>query len=141
MYGYSHAGCDAYAQDFRHHRRKLHHYMHSFRRPKYNVPVNIIDYDTYYEVHVFATGFGKEDIKITIANDLLLISGKKALPEDSIPNFSMQEFPVKNFERVLSLEGKVDADNISAKQENQVLIITLPKTDEAKREEKVVEVQ
>lgn len=141
MYNYSNPACGAYAQDFSHHRARLQHYMHNFKRPKYNVPVNIIDRDTFYEVHVFATGFGKEDIKITVANDLLFISGKKELPEGSEPNFSRQEFPVKNFERVLSLDGKVDGDNISAKHENEVLIITLPKTEEAKREEKTVTVQ
>lgn len=142
MYNYSDTGCGTYAQDFRHrHSRHHHYYMHGFKRPKYNVPVNIIDHGTFYEVNVFATGFGKEDIKITVANDLLFISGKKELLDSEEPNFSRQEFPVKSFERVLSLDGKVDGDNISAKQENQILIITLPKTEEAKKEEKVVHVQ
>src|SRR5690242_620277 len=33
-----------------------------FRRPKYNVPVNIIDSPGNYEVHVYAVSFDKENI-------------------------------------------------------------------------------
>jgi len=60
--------------------------------------------------------------------------------EENKPNFTRQEFPIKHFERVLSLNGKVDKTAISARQENAVLIITLPKTEDAKRDEHVVEV-
>ncbi|MBS1751665.1 MAG: Hsp20/alpha crystallin family protein [Bacteroidetes bacterium] len=142
MYNYSFVRCGVHEQDFNRERHRLHHFnIQGFKRPKYNVPVNIIDRDTFYEVHVFATGFVKEDFKISFVNDLLFISGKKELPEGEEPKFCRQEFPVKNFERVLYLDGKVDGDNISAKQEKQVLIITLPKTEEAKQEAKIVTIQ
>jgi HSP20 family protein len=53
--------------------------------------------------------------------------------EGEEPNFSLQEFPIKSFERALNLNGRVDTTNISAKQENGILIITLPKTVEAQK--------
>jgi len=111
-----------------------------YRRPKYNVPINIAEFDTYFEVHVYATGFSKEDIKISVVDDLLYINGQKEVEEDKIPKFIKQEFPVKVFERTLALNGQVDIKQITAKQENNILIIHLPKTEEAKEKEVNIEV-
>lgn len=102
------------------------------RRPKYNVPLNITDNDTHYEVQVYATGFDKADIKLTITDNVLYISGTRSLA-GAEPNFSRQEFPVRNFERMLNLNGQVDTAAISARQENGVLLITLPKTPQAQK--------
>ena len=110
-----------------------------FRRPKYNVPLNITESDTAYEVAVFATGFAKENIKVTTVDDVLYISGSKEISDS--PNFTVQEFPIKNFERSLLLNGLVDTEQISAKVENGVLIVTLPKTPAAQKTETKVEVQ
>jgi HSP20 family protein len=104
-----------------------------FRRPKYNVPVNIVDNPDSYEVHVYAVGFAKENIRISVADGMLYISGTREVDENNLPNFSLQEYPIKSFERVIGLNEQVDTANISAKQENGVLIITLPKTPEAQK--------
>ena len=102
-----------------------------FRRPKYNVPLNIVESDTQYEVHVYAVGFDKENIAITVEDEVLWIRGKRTIDNDHPPRFRRQEYPVKHFERVVSLYGQVDITQITAKQEGAVLIITLPKTPEA----------
>jgi len=98
-----------------------------FKRPKYNVPLNIIETENEFEIHVFATGFSREDIKITVTDDVLYIKGTKEIDEENAPKFSRQEFPIKNFERTLSLNGSADAENITASSENGILIIKLPK--------------
>jgi HSP20 family protein len=128
-------GCGPASGKFRHaHFEHFGRQMgHGSRRPKYNVPLNITDNETNFEVHVYAVGFLKENIKLSVTDDVLYISGTRTIDEGSDPNFSRQEFPVKSFERVLNLNGQVDATNISAKQEDGVLIITLPKTDEAQK--------
>ena len=102
-----------------------------FRRPKYNVPLNIAESDAEYEVHVYAVGFDKENITITVEDDVLWIRGKRTIDKDNPPRFRRQEYPVKHFERVVSLYGQVDTTQITAKQEGSVLVITLPKTPEA----------
>lgn len=102
-----------------------------FRRPKYNVPINVIENESDYEVKVYATDFSKEEITVKVVDDLLYVSGKKEIDEENAPSFVLQEFPIKNFERILALNGKVDTENISARSENEVLIITLPKSVEA----------
>ncbi|MFT3703902.1 MAG: Hsp20/alpha crystallin family protein [Agriterribacter sp.] len=140
MYNQRYAGHGGFAKRFKHAFHEHHPFMHGFRRAKYNVPINITEDDTKYEVHVFATGFTKSDIKITVTDDVLYITGSKTIAEENEPNFTRQEFPIKNFERVLFLNGKVDADNIAARHENAVLIVTLPKTPEAQTKEQVIEV-
>ena len=102
-----------------------------FRRPKYNVPLNIAETGTHYEVHVYAVGFDKAHISITVEDDVLYIRGKREIDQDHPPRFRRQEFPVKHFERVVSLHGQVDITQIEAKQEGEVLKITLPKLPEA----------
>ena len=111
------------------------------RRPKYNVPVNIAETDTAYHVQVYATGFDKENISLSVSANQLFISGTRSIDESNAPQFTRQEFPIKSFERVLELNDKIDAAGISAKQENGVLHITLPKTKEAQAPEQKIPVQ
>lgn len=131
------AGCGpAYRRSFR-----GHHPFHQFsgiRRPKYNVPLNITDQETEFVVQVYAVGFAKEDIKIAVTDDVLYISGSKEM--EGKPEFSWQEFPVKNFERTLSLNGKVKVEEISAKTENGVLVVTLPKNEKGLKKEQTITV-
>ena len=104
-----------------------------FRRPKYNLPINIADNETNFEVYVYAPGYTKENIKISVQGDVLYISGTRVVDEENLPNFSKQEYPIKSFERMLNLNGQVDITAISAKQEDGVLIITLPKNADAQK--------
>ncbi len=108
-------------------------------RPKYNIPLNVSESDKDFTVSLFATGFSREEIKVTVVDDVLHISGSKENIEPT--PFVIQEFPIKNFERRLLLNGLIDTEQISAKVENGVLLITLPKTPAAQKEETLIEVQ
>jgi HSP20 family protein len=110
-----------------------------FRRPKYNVPLNISENDTEYQVQVYATGFAKENISIAVKEDVLYITGQKEF--ENPPKFTQQEFPVKTFERVVALNRKVDVESISAKHEDGVLMINLPKSKEALQKDLTITVQ
>lgn len=111
-----------------------------FVRPKYNVPLNIEDTETAFILYVYAVGFSKENIKLSVQDDILFISGTRTVAEGYDPDFRRQEFPIKSFERVLNLNGQVDTANISAKQEDGVLIVTLPKNAEATKPAQEIEV-
>ena len=104
-----------------------------FRRPKYNVPINIIEHNAYYEVYVYALGFEKENIKISLVEDVLYISGSRKIDENNDPNFIYQEFPIKTFERTVSLKGQIERSAITARQEEGILKIVLPKTAQAQQ--------
>ena len=110
-----------------------HHHRGPWRRPRYNVPVNIAERDDAYEVSVYATGFAKEHIRLSVSDEALYITGTRDWGQAQPPRFVRQEFPVKTFERVLSLNGAVDTAGISARTVDGVLLITLPKSAEAHR--------
>jgi HSP20 family protein len=127
-------GCGPAQAAFQHGHFGKHFCRHmggQFVRPKYNVPLNIEDTKEAFVVYVYATGFSKENIKLSVQDDILYISGTRTVAEGYDPDFRRQEFPIKSFERVLNLNGQVDTANISAKQEDGVLIVTLPKNAEA----------
>ena len=123
-----------------HYANRFHGWGASMRRPKHNVPINIEETPTDYIVSIYATGFIKDNIKISVTDDLLYIFGNRTVDETYKPEFIRQEFPIKSFERILQLNGQIEINNITAKQINEVLFITLPKTAEAQVETKEVKV-
>lgn len=101
-----------------------------WRRPKYNVPMNVADHGDHYEVRVYAVSFDKADISVRVANDQLIIQGTRAHDPANNPQFLLQEYPLKSFERVLPISNRVDTTGIVARQEAGVLILTVPKKPE-----------
>ena len=69
--------------------RRGHHFGRGFgsqfRRPKYNVPINIDEKEDQFIVSVYATGFGKENIKLSVHDDTLYISGTRTFDENDKP--------------------------------------------------------
>lgn len=128
-------GRQAFDQHSRHqwHRGGRGQWGMNFKRPKYNVPVNIAETGSSYKVYVYALGFEKESIKISVADGVLYVSGTREVDKASIPNFLRQEYPIKSFERAVMLNDEVDSAGITAKQQDGVLIITLPKTEAAQQ--------
>jgi len=126
-------GAQGCGQAFGKHGHFGHHRGEHFRRPKYSLPINIADNEANFEVYVYALGYAKENIKISVQDDVLYISGTRTVDEENLPSFSKQEYPIKSFERMLNLNGQVDVAAISAKQEDGVLIVTLPKNAEAQK--------
>jgi len=91
-------------------------------------------------VEVEAPGMKKEDIKITIEDDVLRIHGEKKLEkENKDKNYYIVERSYGTFERAFKLPEYVDTEKIKAKFENGVLKISLPKKEEEKK--KVIDVQ
>jgi HSP20 family protein len=113
---------------------------HGYRRPKYNVPVNILEEDSHFEAWVYCLTFSKEEVKIAVADDMIYISGKRT-PKEDAPNFLLQEYPIKSFERFFELSDRADKENITAKMEDGILKIHVPKTEAAQRGMQEVEIE
>lgn len=111
-----------------------------FRRPKYNVPVNIIEHEDAFEVQVFALTYPKDSIKVAVIEETLYISGKRQ-PEHDAPNFLLQEYPIKSFERSFELSQRVDKSGIKATHRDGILTIRVPKADSAMQPEQEIEVE
>ena len=75
-----------------------------------------------------------------MSGDRLVISGTRIVDESTIPVFVKQEFPVRVFERVIGLSEKIDRSGITARQENNILYVFLPKTREARTTTREIEI-
>jgi len=97
--------------------------------------VNIQETEDMFKVEVAAPGKTREDFNIELDNDVLTISAEeKKENETSEKNgrFTRKEFSYSNFKRAFSLPDTVNSEEISASYENGVLMINLPKKEEAK---------
>jgi HSP20 family protein len=100
----------------------------------YAAPVNIKETGSSYELHVVAPGLKKEDFKLNIEKNTLHISyehkeKEQNQGEQNDEKWLRSEFKTRSFKRSFNLNEKVDADKISARYEDGVLYITLPKKE------------
>ena len=107
--------------------------------------INIIENENEFLVEVAAPGLTKDDFKIKIVDDdqLQISFEKKEESEerDKKGNYLRREFSYTNFLRTLWLPDNVDKEKISAKAENGVLHISIPKTKESKQVKKEKEIE
>jgi len=96
--------------------------------------VNIKEDSEGYEVEVAAPGFGKEDFKIELNNNVLTISSEKQEDNETKEgqSFTRREFSYQSFNRSFALPTTVESDKITAKYNNGILKISIPKKEEVK---------
>lgn len=96
--------------------------------------LNIKETKDSFLVEVAAPGFEKSDFKIELNNDLLTISSEKKVNNElkDGERITKQEFSYQSFSRSFTLPEHVDEEKISAKYENGILSIDIPKKEEAK---------
>lgn len=99
-----------------------------------NMPsVNIVECKDDFRIEVAAPGLSKSDFKINIENNVLNISSEKEESnEENDERYMRREFSYTSFNRSFSLPQTVDSEKVSAKHENGVLTISIPKKEEAK---------
>lgn len=106
------------------------------------VPVNIRETDKTYVLEVIAPGLEKNDFKINIDQNLLTIAAeKKAEQKSETERLVRKEYTVKSFARTFTLDESIQPDGITAKYENGVLWVELPKKVEAKVQPKEINIQ
>jgi HSP20 family protein len=96
-----------------------------------SVPVNILETDNSYDLHVVAPGLKKEDFKLGIEKNILNISfdQKEESKEPQDGKWIRSEYRMKPFKRSFTLDEKIDAGKIAARYTDGVLIISLPKKE------------
>ena len=91
--------------------------------------VDTAETDAAYEVTAELPGVDEKDIKISLDENVLCISGeKRAEREEKKKDYVMSERSYGSFKRAFSLPDNVDAEKIAAKFEKGVLKVTIPKT-------------
>jgi HSP20 family protein len=105
-------------------------------------PVNIVEKHDHYHLQVAAPGFDKADFNIKLEGETLTISAeKKEEVKVETGKVIRKEFGSKSFKRTFTLDEKIDAASISAKYENGILHIDLPKKEEVKAVTKEINIQ
>ena len=97
--------------------------------------VNIVEEADQHLIHLAAPGLTKEDFKIKIDKDHLIISSEKEQTEAG--KFTRKEFNYSSFKRSFYLPKEVNKDGISAEYNNGILSVTLVKKEEAKEKDPV----
>lgn len=84
-----------------------------------------------YTLQVEMPGVNKEGLEISVENNELTILGRRSLPtvEGTLIH---RESRVENFRRAFELDPSIDTDKISAKVDNGVVALTLPKAEQVK---------
>jgi HSP20 family protein len=100
----------------------------------YNMPaVNITESKDDFKINVAAPGLSKEDFKIDLHNKILTLSSEKEEKnEEANEKFTRREFSYSSFKRSFGLPELVDTDNINATYKDGILMIEIPKREEAK---------
>lgn len=94
--------------------------------------VNILENDDQYLIELAAAGLKKEDFNIEFNNGKLTVSAKEADNEKEV-SYKQREFNYAGFSRTFVVpKQKVEDGTISAKYDNGVLSIMLPKKEDVK---------
>lgn len=94
--------------------------------------LNVSETDTQFEVSVELPGMRKEDIDISLDDNVLTVSGERKITRDEEEGrrFHRVESRFGSFSRSLPLPNIIDRENVEASYENGVLNITIPKLKE-----------
>ncbi|HDQ45818.1 MAG TPA: Hsp20/alpha crystallin family protein [bacterium] len=98
--------------------------------------VEVSETDAAYEVQAEIPGIEKKDISLSLENNVLTLKGeKKEAVRENGRHYHRSERSYGRFERAFRLPHSVKAGEITAKYENGILTVTVPKADEARPRE------
>lgn len=108
--------------------------------------VNIIEQDKQFDIQVAAPGMTKDDFKISINVDNELVIHLEKKNEDDHKDekkgtWLRREFSYASYSQSFTIPDEVEEDQITAKMENGVLNILLPKKEQIVSEPKVRQIE
>ena len=95
-----------------------------------------------YKVSAELPGLDAKDVDVSISGNTLVLKGEKRQEkEEKEKNYYFSERAYGSFQRAFELPASVDRDKVSADFAKGVLTITLPKTPDAQKQQKKIEVK
>lgn len=95
-----------------------------------NAPVNIKETDKAYELHLVAPGLKKDDFKLNLEQNILTVSfEKKEEANEQTEKWIRNEYHMRSFKRSFTLNEKANTSAITAKYEDGVLYVNIPKKE------------
>ncbi len=106
--------------------------------------VNVKESDKEYTMELAAPGIKKEYCRVGINDEgyltVAIENKQEHKHEDKNHHYLRREFSYSNYEQNYTLPDDVEKDNISAKVENGILTITMPKTAQKEKVTKSIEI-
>ena len=99
-----------------------------YRRPA----TNIIERNDEYILQMALPGYSKKEIVIDIEQDILYISSQLEEGRVNDDQTIRREFRILPFERRFEIPDSIDQEKISASFKNGILLVALPKKEQAK---------
>ena len=104
--------------------------------------VDVAETDKAYEITAELPGLDEKNIEVKLANGVLSIKGEKQEEkEEKQKDYYRRERSFGSFQRSFQVPEGVDTDKVAASFKNGILSVTLPKSAEAQKQAKKIEVK
>src|SRR5215469_17117452 len=94
-------------------------------------PASVAEIADGYMLEIEMPGVKKEGLEISVENNELTIIGRRSLPTAEGTLIHRESRP-ENFRRMFELDPSIDANKISAKIDQGLVTLTLPKAEQVK---------
>ncbi len=106
---------------------------HTWHGTGWHPSVDVAESENAFTVYAELPGLNKEDIKVTLEDNMLTIEGeRKRTAEKENAQVHRSERFYGTFKRAFTLSSEIDSDKVSADYKDGILTLTLPKSEAAK---------
>ncbi len=96
--------------------------------------VNIKETNEEFVLELAIPGMKKSDFIIDVENKILSVASEVRIEnEETKQNYTRREFGYSSFKRTFTLPDSVESDSVKGTYKDGILMITLPKREEAKQ--------
>lgn len=104
--------------------------------------IDVVESDKEIRISAELPGMEEKDIEVSMHKDTITLKGeKKEEKEDKGKGYYRMERSYGSFTRVIPLPAEINQDKVEATFKKGVLIVTLPKTEQAIKETKKISVK
>ena len=109
----------------------------------FSVPaIDMSEDEKAYKISAELPGLDATDVDVSVSGNMLVLKGEKRQErEEKDKNYYLSERAFGSFQRSFELPASIDRDKVAADFSKGVLTITLPKTPEAQKQQKKIEVK
>ena len=102
--------------------------------------VNVVEKDEAFYLEAEVPGMTEKDVSIEFHAGVLTLKGNREQDSETEKNdYNIQEFNNQNFERSFRISNQVDSEKVSARMDQGILKISLPKKEQVRP--KKIEIQ
>ena len=95
--------------------------------------INVIEKDEAFHIEAETPGMTVKDVSIEFHAGVLTLKGHREQNSETEKNdYSIREFSNQSFERNFQLSDQIDSEKVTARMDQGILKITLPKKEQAK---------